>query len=280
MWVDEDVVEQRILEQAHRLPGYGAVTAWAALRWQGARYFDGTDREGERLPVPLTLGEHMLRADPRVSIRRGQLGDYERHEVDGVSCAVWQRALFDEIVRIGSLRPAVVAADMTWAAGLGGSAEFWAYLDRVRPRNGVVLARAVATWARESSWSPQEVWMRMCWVMDAQLPEPRSNVPVFDLAGNLIGIPDLLDADAGVVGEYQGAIHRDPQQHRLDVERAERFRDHGLEYFEVTAGQLGDARTPYRMRRVRARARFLPPEDRLWTTTTPAWWIARTELTS
>ena len=40
--VDGGVVEQRIVEQAGRIPGYGAVTGWAALRWHGATYFDGT----------------------------------------------------------------------------------------------------------------------------------------------------------------------------------------------------------------------------------------------
>ena len=31
--VDGGVVEQRIVEQASRIRSYGAVTAWAALRW-------------------------------------------------------------------------------------------------------------------------------------------------------------------------------------------------------------------------------------------------------
>jgi hypothetical protein len=164
---------------------------------------------------------------------------------------------------------------MTWTAGLGSPTEFWAYLERVRPRNGVVLCRAVATLTRRSSWSPQEVLMRLCWTLDAQLPEPMTNVPVFDLRGNLLGIPDLFDEEAGVVGEYQGAIHRDPERHRQDIERADRFRDHGLEYFEVVRGQLYDASTPSRMRRTRSRAKFLPPDLRDWTLTPPAWWLVR-----
>lgn len=271
-------VEQHILEQATRLPGYGAVTGWASLRWQGAAYFDGRASGSGFLPVPLALGEHMIRGDSTVFIRRGQLAKDERREEHGISCTVWQRALFDEVARRGSLRHAVVAADMTWAAGLGSRAEFWSYLDQVRPRNGVVLNRAVAALARETSWSPQEVWMRLCWVLDAGLPEPLSNVPVFDLEGNLLGIPDLLDPAAGVVGEYQGAVHRDPQRHRSDVERADRFRDHGLEYFEIVGAQLHHAHTPYRMRRVRARAAFLPPDRRAWTLAHPAWWIGRHAL--
>ena len=50
--VDSNVVEQRILEQGSRIPGYGAVTGWAALRWHGATYFDGTGYDGELCRCP------------------------------------------------------------------------------------------------------------------------------------------------------------------------------------------------------------------------------------
>ena len=38
-------------------------------------------------------------------------------------------------------------------------------------------------------------------------PRPLCNVPVFDRFGQHIGTPDLLDPVAGVVGEYDGALH-------------------------------------------------------------------------
>ena len=51
---DSNVVEQRILEAAARLPAHSAVSAWAALRWRGATFFDGLGDGGRtRLPVPL-----------------------------------------------------------------------------------------------------------------------------------------------------------------------------------------------------------------------------------
>lgn len=272
-WVDEDIVEQRIVEQEARMPGYGAVTAWAALRWRGAAYFDGQPH-GRRLPVPLTIGEHMIRGDARVAIRRGQLASSEWERVAGLRCTTWQRALYDEIVRLDSLRPGVIAFDMALAAGVADVEAFWDYLERVRPRNGVVLAREVTKLARPGARSPREVSMRMCWTHDAGLPEPLVNVPVFDLSGNLIGIPDLFDEEAGLVGEYQGAIHRDRDRHRSDVWRAERFRDHGLEYLELVGPDIEDVRTPARIRQVRSRALFLPPEKRRWTLDPPAWWAA------
>jgi hypothetical protein len=227
------------------------------------------------LPVPLAIGKECLRRDPAFVGLRRQLPLWEWNLYRGLRCATWDRALFDEIIRLGSPRPAAVAIDMAVAAGLGTVGEFWRYLDQVRPRNGVVLAREAAGLARGTSRSPQETWMRLCWCLDAGLPEPLCNVPVFDRFGNLLGVPDLFDPEAGVVGEYQGAVHRSAAQHRRDVERAERFRGHGLEYFEVVAGQLYDVTTATRMRQVRARAAFLPPDQRGWTLEQPAWWLER-----
>src|SRR5690349_24568633 len=52
-----DVPEQRILEQAARLPGFGAVTGWAACRLLRANFFDGLAPDGSTpVPVPLALG--------------------------------------------------------------------------------------------------------------------------------------------------------------------------------------------------------------------------------
>src|ERR1700712_3899492 len=50
------LVEQRIVEQGMRIRGQGAVTGWAALRWRGARYFDGVAAGDRLLPGPLVVG--------------------------------------------------------------------------------------------------------------------------------------------------------------------------------------------------------------------------------
>jgi hypothetical protein len=274
--VEATIVEQRILEQSTRIRGYGALTAWAALRWRGAAYFTGKDAVGDPLPVPLAVGKACLRPDPAILVVRRQTPLIEWEVVHGVPSAIAARALFDEIIRVGSVRPAVVAIDMASAAGLVTVGQFWTFLQRhIRPRNGVVLARAATLLAVDSSWSPQESWMRLCWVLDAALPQPLCNVPVFDRQGNFLGIPDLLDPVAGVVGEYQGGVHDLPGRRRVDDTRAQRFTDHGLGYFEVAAGQLGDIRTAMRMRQARAEGRFLSPDQRAWTLEQPDWWRER-----
>ena len=138
-------------------------------------------------------------------------------------------------------RTAVVVIEMAVAAGLTKVASYARYVAPGRNAwTGVPFVRKALLLAIDDSRSPQETRMRLCWVLDAGLPPPLCNRELFDLDGNLIGIPDLFDPVAGLVGEYDGADHKDGQRHRRDVAREERFRDHGLEYFEVVGGDLRD----------------------------------------
>ena len=276
--VDAHVVEQRILEQAARIRTYGAITGWASLRWQGANFFDGTTSGGAReLPVPLVVGRYRLRPDPRCTVSEEQLAPTERVQIGGIWCTTVERAVFDEMRRIRDIPTAVVVIEMAVAAGLTNVASYARYV--VPGRNawtGVPFVRKALLLAIDDSRSPQETRMRLRWVLDAGLPPPLCNRTLFDLDGNLIGIPDLFDPVAGVVGEYDGADHKDGEQHRRDVAREQRFRDHGLEYFAIVRGDLRDCRLVVtRMLNARSRARFLPPESCSWTLTPPPWWHGR-----
>lgn len=264
-------MEQRILEQSVRLPRAGGVTAWASLRWRGAAFFDGTEEGGRRvLPVPL-LGN--IRSDHRVQVSKAQFAAAEREMVDGVACAKTTRALYDEMVRRGRLRPAVIAADMAAAAGLVSIDELRTYVGTRPAWTGVPLCRKAVALAIDHSRSPQESRVRLIWILDAELPPPLCNRAVFNRAGRLLGYPDLFDPLAGLVGEYAGADHRDPDRHRADVVREERFRDHGLECFTVVGEDLHHhRRVVERMLAARRRAKFLAPESCAWTLEPPPGW--------
>lgn len=269
--VDEGVVEQRILEQSVRLPSSGGITGWASLRWRGAAFFDGTEQGGRRiLPVPL-LGN--LRPDDRVQVSKAQFPAHEREVIDGVACATTARALYDEMVRRGQLRPAVVAVDMAAAAGLISVDEMARYVGTRPAWTGVPLCRQAVALAIDHSRSPQESRMRLIWILEADLPPPLCNRAVFSRHGRLLGYPDLFDPTAGLVGEYAGADHRDSARHQADVVREELFRDHGLECFTIVGEDLRNHRhVAERMRAARRRAKFLPPESCAWTLDPPPGW--------
>lgn len=232
--------EQRIVEGAARLlpeGRNGSVTGWAALRWRGATYFDGRRADGtfDRVGIVASLTGH-LRSDARSVVHREHLAGHHCEFVDGLPLVPVQRALFDEIRARASLVPAVQAIDMAAAAGLISVWLFAQYIGECNSRRHAPLAREACAFAVDESASPRETWLRMVWLRGAGLPTPLVNVPVFDPSGNLIGIPDLLDPETGLVGEYNGATHRGRERYLRDVERDDRFRRAGLEPITVVAG--------------------------------------------
>ena len=268
---------QHVLEQGTRIRSYGAVTGWANLRFRGARFFDGwlVPHPDEHAPVPVVTGPALLRPDPRVHLTREQLATGERERVGGIWLTIATRALFDEVRRHRLLREAVADIEVAVAAGLLSFEEFEAYVARRNPWTGIGLAREAVALAGLGCWSRTEARMALIWILDAELGRPLCNVPVFDLAGNLVAVVDLFDPVAGCAGEYQGADHKDGDRHREDVAREQKLRDVGIECFEVVGGDLSDIDLVVkRMHAARARALFRAPADRLWTLEQPAWWPA------
>jgi hypothetical protein len=204
-------------------------------------------------------------------ISRERFPPSERTVVAGLAVATVQRAVFDEMRRKRTLLHAVQTIEMAAAALLISVASMTAYV--VPERNGytgVPLVRRALGLAIDDSRSPPETWLRLVW-LSLGFPPPVCNKPVFDLDGRLLGYPDLFDPVAGLVGEYDGADHKARERHRRDVAREELFRDHGLEYFEVVAGDSREIAAA-RMLQTRGRARFLPPDRCAWTMQPPSWW--------
>lgn len=240
--VDRRRLEQRILEEAGRLRGRGAVSGWAALRLHGAGYHDGTADDGRTaLPVPLVVSPGVpLRRTPGIDVHRECLPRSEVTERHGIPCTTPERAAFDAARWAADLRAAVVALDMALAPGVVQLAALRSFLSAKAGRPGMrVVARALDR-ADPRSRSPQETRLRLVWVLDAGLPAPRCNWPLADGDGTFIGAPDLLCEELAVVGEFDGAEHRSRRRHRDDVRRDDRFRRAGLEPFRVVGADLDD----------------------------------------
>lgn len=273
--VDRSVPEQRILEKSMLLRPSGAVTGWASLRLMCANFFDGllADRVTER-PVALTVPRDRTRRQREgVVFSQDRLDESEVQTRYGIRCTRVHRGLFDEMRKSPDLREAVVAMDMAAAAQLISVARMKKYVDRRASWDGVPLVRAALDLADEDSRSPNETRMRMIWQLDAGFARPMVNQEVWDLNGRLLGIADILDPVAGVVGEFDGADHRGALRHSKDVDREARFRNHDLEFFRVTGLDLPErAKVVGRMESSMGRARFLPPGRRSWTVTPPPGW--------
>jgi hypothetical protein len=163
--------------------------------------------------------------------------------------------------------------DMSAAAEVVSVRQLREYLGQVAGWNGVPLAREALALADEASRSPQETRLRLIWVLDARLPPPLVNPPVFDLEGNLLGYPDLLDVEAGHAVEYDGDDHRPAKRHSDDVGREQGFRRHRIEVTRVTGPDMASrAKVVGRLMAGRGLARFEAASQRSWTLTPPPWW--------
>lgn len=264
-----------MVEAAATLPPSGAVTGWAALRWLGALWFDGCGPDGRTaLPVPLVSCAEDIRPQPGFVLSQERLDPKTVVEVDGLRVTTGVRSVSFEMRYAAGVRAAVIALDMAMFSDVVSTAEVSAYVDpHLNGWTGVPQARAALALCEENSWSPRETATRLVWVLDAGLPPPLCNRPIFDLGGHHLGTPDLFDPEAGVVGEYDGAAHLVGSRRAKDVTREEAFRDHGLEYFSILAGDMSNrSAVAARMHAARRRARWLPEDRRRWTLTPPHWW--------
>jgi hypothetical protein len=269
-----DVPEQRILEASIRLPPKGAVTGWAACRLRGATFHDGLQPDGlTQIPVPLAVGQRGgVRRDDRITVDFEQLTDDDWTLVHGIRTMKPVRAVFDAMRRTTDVREAVVALDMMAAAQLVSLQQVATYAARRTGSRRIAVARAALPLVSEHSKSPNETRTRLIAVLDAGLPpDLLVNCAMLDRHGRLLGVADLLDTEAGLVIEFDGADHRGVVRHSRDVIKDEDLRGCGLEVVRVTGPQLGDVPVLVRrLRAARARARFAAEPDRRWVARPPA----------
>jgi hypothetical protein len=267
-------VDQRIVEAAAVLPAYGAVTGWAALRWLGGAWFDGSLGGGTiEQPVVLVTMDSSIRPQPCFVVSEERLAPEWILTRGGVRVTTPVYALLHLIRHAGSELEALIAADMAAYSDLVSRLELAALVAQSSGWIGIGRGRNVVDRMGENAWSPAEVSMREVWSVDAALPRPLCNRPVFDLSGRFLGTPDLIDPVAGVAGEYDSELHLEGARRRRDQERESLFRSAGLETVAMVTGELADP-WPFiaRLRAAYARATRRPLSDRRWTIEPPSWW--------
>jgi hypothetical protein len=272
-WV-QLTTEQRIAEASCSLPEFGGVTGWASLNWQSAtRWFDGTNSDGTDRPVWLAVGGDDIRPQPGVEISAERLDPRDLVTVDGIALTSAVRSTCFEMRYARSARQAAVILSMAAYYDLVSIDELAEYAARHSGWTGIPQCRAGIPLAEENCWSPTEVEMVIVWRVDAELPRPLCNQPLFDLYGHHIGTPDLLDIEAGVVGQYEGGLHLAGAQRSIDERAEELYRDFGLECFTMLAAdRASTGRMAARMHAARKRALWEAESRRRWTIEPPPWW--------
>jgi hypothetical protein len=267
----EPAPAQRVLEAGILVPPVGAVTGWGGLCWNGGTWFSGLAGDGcTPVPVPVAMPRRSIRPQPLMQLCEERFSLRETSVVDGVRVTSAVRSTAFAMRYAPGLIAAVVALDMACFHDLVSIAEVSAWVDEHPSYTGIEQARDALPLADENAWSPAEVGLRLDWPGAGVV---LTNRPVFDLDGRHLGTPDVIDPVAGVLGEYDGALHLTGSRRAKDLRREERFRTHGLEQVTQVAADVRDP-GPYveRVRSAYARAARRPASDRRWTLVLPPWW--------
>ncbi len=275
-WWVHDPLTTRIGDAVALMSDANALGGWAALRAWGNEWFDGTRADGSDRPVLVhCLPGSQLRARPGIRPSQSAILPDETVRIEGYRLATIARAAFDEMCTAPGLREAVVVADMAASTTTELPRTTLRDIARVEGSHhkvrGIVQVRRALALATSRSASPLETRTRLVWHLDADLGPVGVNVPVFDGRGRLAGVADLLDEDAGLVVESDGADAHGRDRRDHDHDREERFERAGLVVCRVGPRHHRDRYAlAARLREARRDAASRPRGT--WTTTKPTWW--------
>ena len=122
--------------------------------------------------------------------------------VDGISLTSAERAVID-VARTYDPVSSVAVAEAALNRGLVTEDSLHDALGRAAGRAGIKRARSAIALSDAASESVAETRSRL-YFADFQLPEPETQVDIFDKDGSLIGRVDFLWREFGVIGECDG----------------------------------------------------------------------------
>ena len=213
---------------------------WAALRWLGVDALDGRTGPAGATLLPITVCTGpvgRLRSRPGLVVDRSTILAIDLVEHAGVLVTSAERSCLD-IMRFHGVEAGLVAADSTVRAGLTTRERLTAVLARMCGLKGVPQARLAVSLVDGRAESSTESRLRYVWVVEAGLPVPLVNPVVLDLDGRFVARTDLVDPEAGTVGEYDGSQHRELAQHTADNIREEDLEGLNLEVTRSTSLDL------------------------------------------
>lgn len=274
---------QRILDATPSTTGRAAFGAWTAAYVLGVDWLDGTDPHTmAELPIDIIAADLRRRQPPGLSYRFTEVPHGDIVVRDGLRVTSPCRTAFDGARWARTLEDAVVFIDSSIGFLPLDLAELEAYICAHPQWTGVRQATAAVKLARPGVMSTWETRLRLCWRLQADLPEPLINAPIFDRSGSLLGIADLFDPDSALVAEFDGDQHREPEQHRLDNIREEKLESANIVVVRSAKADLRRERRHlidrlqdgYRRGQRRDRS-----QDR-WSLRQPDWWLRRMQAQS
>ncbi len=205
----------------------GVVAGFAAAALHGSKWVDDT--------TTVELIHENRHRLPGLSTRGDRIREDEIVVVDGIPVTSPTRTALD----LGCWYPTtsgVAAIDSLARATDIKVADVELLAQRYPGRRGIARARLAISLFDPGAQSPKETWLRLV-LVQAGLPRPQTQIPVFDEFGSAIAYLDMGWEDVKVAVEYDGDQHRsDRSQYNWDIRRLERLQHRGWILIRVVAG--------------------------------------------
>jgi hypothetical protein len=188
------------------------VAAWlwskrrAVVTGVAASAIHGADWVDANATVEL-IYEHTHAQPPAGIVARNErVADDEMTWLDSMPVTTLARTAFD-IGRHQSRNRAVASLDALMRAAPFSSDEVLLLVKRYRGARGIKALKAALPLVDGGAASPRETWLRLIYI-DAGLPKPTTQIPIFDVDGTLLRTVDMGWEKYKVVSEYDGDQHR------------------------------------------------------------------------
>jgi hypothetical protein len=204
----------------------GVVAGQSAAALHGARWVDA------RKPAELLWPNR--RPPKTIRTWSDTFADDEIESIDDIRVTTPARTALDVACRYPLVR-AVAAIDALARATDLKIADAELLVDRYRGRRGIRKARQVLDLVDPGAESPQETWLRLV-VMRHHFPRPKTQIPVYDEFGVLVGVFDLGWEDKKIAMDYEGEHHRTNRRvFNRDIRKAETVAALGWTDIRITA---------------------------------------------
>jgi hypothetical protein len=176
----------------------GIVTGVAASAMHGAEWVDAH--------IPIELIYECTHPPAGIVARKERVADDEITLVDGVRVATVARTAFD-LGRYQARDRAVARMDALMRAAPFSIEEVLLLAKRYRGARGVKCLKDTLPLVDGGAASPRETWLRLIYI-DGGLPKPTTQIPIFDVDGELLRTVDMGWEAFKVLSEYDGDQHR------------------------------------------------------------------------
>lgn len=209
-----------------RSRGHGVLAGFSAAAVHGARWIDPK--------LPATIIDTNRRRTPGVLTWAAVLAEDEICTVDGMRVTTPARTAID-LARRYPLDTAITAVDALARATRLTVDAIEDAAARYPGRHGLPRVGEVLRLVDPGAESPRETWLRLV-VVRAGYPKPRTQVPVLNEYGVLVGTVDLGWIAHKIALEYEGTQHRlSAAQFEKDIRRYDEMIDLDWTVIRVTS---------------------------------------------